>query len=441
MWTPFADVVPCTCLCSLQTAQSIRAQPAQSHAFANGILLNTQHGHQQRNGTPGVNSPVVTSANPTGLPQGVPGMPIHRASPSVGHVLPNGGVPSAGAPVPGMVSIPHNSVSGVATQVNGAAAANVMALGLRQHSGVPTGMHGAGLTPQQLQYMRIKYAQQQQAVQAAAAAQQGQNGSHSVAMTGMQANYSQHAIIAAQQQAINAAASASGMKQHHANGLNGESNSPNGISPQQRPQMNLQGQGQAGSPRLQQPQQMPHHAAVVTHQQISTWVRTHHPNLSAEQVQKVTEQRLAEYHNQIRQQLNNVQLQGVAGFPGVNGVNGVNGAISVQQQQLYQQQQALRQQQHLLAQQQSRQGSQGPAQMQQSTIVGGVVSRGTTPQQTQHLLQRTASMQSVGHPLQRTQSIGQQGPAQVQQQSPRQAQVQQAQMAGIPQPQQSAPQV
>lgn len=425
-----------------QAAQFIRAHP-HPHSFTNSV--NTQHAQQQRNGTSGVNSPVVTSANSNsnGLGQGASGVPVHRASPSVTHVLPNGVVSaSSGAPVPGMTGIPHNSVAGVQAQVNGTAAANTIALGLRQHTGVSGAMHGTAITAQQFQLMKLRYAQaqqqqqhqQQQVAQAAAAAvQQAQNGSHSLGISGLPANYSQHAILAAAQHQALGAASANSMKQHHTNGVNSDNSGQNSVS-QQRSQLNSQSQGQAGSPRLQQPQQIAHNTPLLTPQQISNWVRTHHPNFTPEQVQKLTEQRITDYHNQMRAQLSNVQIQTGAAFP-----TGVAVGLTAQQQ-LYQQQQVMRQQ-HMMAQQQSRQGSQGPAQIQQSTIVGGVVSRGTTPQQTQHLLQRTASMQSVGHPLHRTQSIGQQGHVQVQQQSPRQSQVQQAQMAGIPQPQQhSAPQ-
>lgn len=412
----------------------MRSHPGQPHAFANGVSINVQHAAQQpRNGTPAVNSPVVASSNANGLSQGAPGIPVLRASPSVAQALPNGVVPaSGGAPVPGMAGIPHTAAPGAQTQVNGAAAANAMALGLRPHVTVPGSMHRNQYTQEQIQQiLRMKAHQQQQmaAAQAAAAAHQGQNGSNQVGMGGVPINFSQHAIIAAQQQALNAA-SAGGLKQHHTNGVGGDNNLQNGISPQQRPQMNIA--GQAGSPRLHQPQQMLH-GVPPSPQILSQWIQRNHPGISPAEIQKMTEQRLSDYHHQIRQQLTNINVQAGAGFPA-----GINGGMTVQQQQLYQQQQALRQQQHLLAQQQ-RQGSQGPAQMQQSTVVGGVVSRGTTPQQNQNLLQRSASMQSVGHPLQRTQSIGQQGHQQAQQQSPRQSQVQQAQMAGIPQPQQSSP--
>ncbi|KAF8426422.1 hypothetical protein EV426DRAFT_704373 [Tirmania nivea] len=424
-----------------------REMKIERQARENAALVAQQrHAQQQRNGTSGVSSPVVTSANPNGLPQGAPGIPVHRASPSVAHLLPNGvASASGGAPVPGMAGISHNTVAGVQTQVNGTAAANAMALGLRQHAGASGAIHGTAITPQQFQLMKLRYAQvqqqqqqhqhQQQVAQVAAVVQQAQNGSHSVAISGLPANYSQHAILLAAQQQALSAASANSMKQHHTNGTNGDNSGQSGIS-QGRSQLNVQGQGQAGSPRLQQPQQIALHAPLLTPQQISNWLRSKDPNLTPEQLHKLTEQRLAEYHNQMRAQLSNVQIQSGAAFP-----TGVTVGLTAQPQQLYQQQQVMRQQQHMMTQQQSRQGSQGPAQMQQSTIVGGVVSRGTTPQQTQHLLQRTASMQSVGHPLQRTQSIGQQNHVQVQQQSPRQSTVQQAQMAGIPQPQQhSAPQ-
>ena len=382
-----------------------------------------RHAQPPRHGTPSRNSPVVTSANPTVIPQVSPGAPVPRASPSVAHVLPNGIVPaSGGAPVPGMAGIPLSGVTGLPGQLNGAPTASAIALGLRHHSGVPGPIHAPGYTQQQIQYLKLKLAQQHQAAQAAAASQQAQNGSHSVspvAIGSLASNYSQHAIIAAQQQAMNAAASTASMK-HQPNGVNSESNSSNAMSPQQRPQLNVPGPGQAGSPRP--PQQIPLLTTPVS-QQIATWVRSQNPTLSTEQLQKLTEQRLSEYHSQIRQQLTNVQLQGTTGFPA-----GINGGVTTQP--LYQQQ-ALRQQ-HLIIQQQSRQGSQAPAQLPQTTVVGGVVSRGTTPQNC-HLLQRSASMQSVGHSLQRTQSLGQQGHVQVQQQSPRQTQVQQAQMTGIPQ--------
>lgn len=409
----------------LQATQSIRTHTGPPYTSSHGIPINMQrHAQPPRNSSSTRNSPVVTSTNPNPLPQVSPGTPVLRASPSVAHVLPNGIVPaSGGAPVPGMAGIPLSSVTGLQGQLNGAPTANAISLGLRQHSGVPGPIH-SGYTQQQIQFLKLKLAQQHQAAQAAAASQKAQNGSHSVApvvMGSLASNYSQHAIIAAQQQAINAAASTASMK-HQPNGVNSDGNNPNALSPQQRPQLNVPGPGQSGSPRP--PPQTPLLATSIRHQ-IATWVRSQNPTLSTEQLQKLTEQRLVEYHNQIRQQLTNVQLQGTTGFS-----TGINGGMTTQQ--LYQHQQQALRQQHLIIQQQSRQGSQGPAQLPQTAIVGGVVSRGTTPQHT-HILQRSSSMQSVGHSLQRTQSLGQQGLVQVQQQSPRQTHSQQAQMAGMPQ--------
>ncbi|KAF8467645.1 hypothetical protein BDZ91DRAFT_120167 [Kalaharituber pfeilii] len=100
-------------LAQQRAGQTHRAHPAQPHAFANGIPMQ-HHPAQVRNGAPGVNSPVVNTSNSNGLPPGTAGIPVHRASPSVPHTLPNGIVPvSSGAPVPGMNGIPHNSVQGV----------------------------------------------------------------------------------------------------------------------------------------------------------------------------------------------------------------------------------------------------------------------------------------------------------------------------------------
>ena len=344
-----------------------------------------------------------------------------RSSPAAVHVLPNGIVPNSGGTSGSGIGIPLTGVAGLPGQLNGAPATSTITLGLRQHSGVPGSIHSSGYTQQQIQFLKLKLAQQHQAAQAAAASQQ--NGSHSVASVAigsLSSNYSQHAIIAAQQQAINAAASTASMK-HQPNGVSSESNSSN-MSPQARPQLNVPGPGSAGSPRL--PQQGPLLTTSVTHQ-IATWVRSQNPTLNPDQLQKLTEQRLAEYHGQIRQQLTNVQLQGTTSFS-----SGINGAVTTQQ--LYQQQQQALRQQHLIIQQQSRQGTQAPTQLPQSSVVGGVVSRGNTPHNP-HLLQRSTSMQSVGHTLQRSQSLGQQSHAQIQQHSPRQTQVQQTQMAGIPQ--------
>lgn len=399
----------------IQATQSIRSHQVPPYTSSHGIPINIQrHAQPARNGTPSRNSPVVTTAKTNILPQVSPGAPMPQSSPAAVHVLPNGTVPASGGAPGSGIGISLSGVAGLPGQLNGAPTTNTITLGLRQHSGVPGPIHSSGYTQQQIQFLKLKLAQQHQAAQAAAASQQ--NGSHSVASVAigsLSTNYSQHAIIAAQQQAINAAASSASMK-HQPNGVSSESNGSSTMSPQPRPQLNAPGPGSAGSPRL--PQQVPLLTTSVTHQ-IATWVRSQNPTLNPEQLQKLTEQRLAEYHGQIRQQLTNVQLQGTTSFS-----TGINAVVTTQQ--LYQQQQQALRQQHLIIQQQSRQGTQSPAQLPQSSVVGGIVSRGNTSHNP-HVLQRSASMQSVGHTLQRPQSLGQQ--------SPRQTQVQQAQMAGIPQ--------
>lgn len=287
--------------------------------------------------------------------------------------------------MPGM-GVNHNGMSGVnQPAASGAAAANAMALGLRGNGVGPTGVPQGRYSQEQInQIMRMKA--QQLAAQ--------QNGMPN----GISINYPQHAILAAQQQAINAATSTN---KHAANGNvqhDNMGNNANGVLPQpHNRQPSMMAAGHAGSPRVQQAQ----HSQNA--QLISQWIQSSNPNLSPADVQKLTNQRLQEYHMRISAQMASATTSAGGGIP--NGIP-TNG-LSAHQQQLYQQQQAMRHQQQLL---QQRQGSQGPNISQQASLggnVSGTVGASTPPTHPNHL-QKSVSMQGQQMQKQPSQQQGQQ---------------------------------